>query len=79
MCDTFVLVELSHDTFTLFIDDILNSILQKYLIIFLFCDRIFTGAYRILVSFSLLAKKDEMDLRDNMFQVRHKRKIKKFI
>jgi hypothetical protein len=45
MCDTFVLVELSHDTFTLFIDDILNSILQKYLIIFLFCDRIFTSAY----------------------------------
>jgi hypothetical protein len=45
--DTFVLVELSHDTFTLFIDDILNSILQKYLIIFLFCDRIFTGAYRM--------------------------------
>jgi hypothetical protein len=33
----------------------------------------------LLVSFSLLAKKDEMDLRDNMFQVRHKRKIKKFI
>jgi hypothetical protein len=36
MCDTFSFVGLSHDIFT---DDILFSMLQNYLDIFLFCDR----------------------------------------
>jgi hypothetical protein len=46
MCDTFVIVELSHDTFTFFTDDILFSMLQNYLTIYLFCDRFFAHVGR---------------------------------
>jgi hypothetical protein len=38
MCDTFMFIKLSHDTFTLFINNILFLMLQNYLIIFLFYD-----------------------------------------
>jgi hypothetical protein len=41
MCDTFVFIELSHNAFTLFTDNVLFSILQNYLGIFLFYDQIF--------------------------------------
>jgi hypothetical protein len=34
MCDTFVFVELLYDTFILFIDDVLFSMLQNYIGIF---------------------------------------------
>jgi hypothetical protein len=42
ICDTCAFVELSYDKFTFFTDDILFSMLQDYLNIFLFCDRIST-------------------------------------
>jgi hypothetical protein len=38
MCDT-VFVKLSHDTFTFFTDDVLFSMLQNYVDIFLFYDQ----------------------------------------
>jgi hypothetical protein len=39
--DTFVLLELSNNTFTFFTDDILFSMLQNYPIVFLCCELIF--------------------------------------
>jgi hypothetical protein len=44
--DTFVFVELSHDTITFLTDDISFSMLQNYLDILQFCDRIFAHACR---------------------------------
>jgi hypothetical protein len=41
MCDTFVFVELLHDT-NFFINDVLFSMLQNYLNIFLFYDQKFS-------------------------------------
>jgi hypothetical protein len=42
--DTFVFVELSHDTITFLTDDVSFSMLQNYLGILQFCDRIFARA-----------------------------------
>jgi hypothetical protein len=53
MCETFAIVELSHDTFTFFTDDILFSMLQNYLNIFLFCDRFSARARRMCMVTSL--------------------------
>jgi hypothetical protein len=50
MYNTFTFIELSHDTFTLFIDDVLFSMLQNYPGIFLFCDRIFAHAHTCMVT-----------------------------
>jgi hypothetical protein len=50
MNDTFTFIELSHNTFTLFIDDVLFSMLQNYLGIFLFCDRNFAHVHMCMVT-----------------------------
>jgi hypothetical protein len=42
ICDIFAFVELSHDTFTFFTDDILFLVITNYISIFLFHDRILT-------------------------------------
>jgi hypothetical protein len=48
--DTFTFLELLHNTFNFFTDDVLFSMLQNYLSIFLFCDRFFTGARTCMVT-----------------------------